>query len=102
MQDGHRLRHGRLGLLLTTVSVGLGAVSMVRSGAWAGALPSLPLVVIAHTEYGSFRTEVREELTARADKGELTGLTRRYLAEVVGPNFGPTAPTGMRRQPSPC
>ena len=84
MRDGRRLRLGRLGLLLTFVSVGLGVTSMVRSGAWAGALPNLPLVAIAHTEYGSFRSEVREELTARADKGEITGLTGRYLAEAVG------------------
>ncbi|MCH2162477.1 MAG: hypothetical protein MK085_11475, partial [Phycisphaerales bacterium] len=83
LRDGGRFRLIRLGTLLAGISVGLGFTSVIRNGAWPGALPSLPLVVLSYSSHGTFRTDIREEITNRVDNGEINGLSGRLLAEAV-------------------
>lgn len=83
LRDGRRLRKGRLGVVVAAIALAAGIVSWSQSGIWCRPLPTLPLIALAHTNAGAFRTTVRKELAGRITRGSVTGFQANVMADIL-------------------
>jgi hypothetical protein len=70
-------------VVVAAIALAVGIVSWSQSGIWCRPLPNLPLIVLAHTNAGAFRTTVRKELAVRIQSGSITGFQAHVMANIL-------------------